>query len=264
MTATINASTSAGVVTTADTSGILQLQTNGTAALTVATSANVGIGTASPTGKLNVDGGAGNSKLKLSNTASGNTGSDGFDLDFTGTDIYITNRESGFMAFENNGAERARIPSTGGIQSVNSISVGNTAPSTSGAGITFPATQSASSDANTLDDYEEGTWTPTGNGVTYTGNPGKYTKIGDFVFCAYALTFPSTASASGAQIQGLPFSVGSQPRGTATVSETDSGVNPIMMALSGTTAFIRDASNSDRPNSAFSLDFLNGMIIYRV
>jgi len=119
MTATINASTSAGVVTTADTSGILQLQTNGTAALTVATSANVGIGTASPTGKLNVDGGAGNSKLKLSNTASGNTGSDGFDLDFTGTDIYITNRESGFMAFENNGAERARIPSTGGIQSVN-------------------------------------------------------------------------------------------------------------------------------------------------
>ena len=35
MTATINASTTAGVVTTADTSGILQLQTNGTAALTV-------------------------------------------------------------------------------------------------------------------------------------------------------------------------------------------------------------------------------------
>jgi len=48
MTATINASTSAGVVTTADTSGILQLQTNGTAALTVDASQNVGIGTATP------------------------------------------------------------------------------------------------------------------------------------------------------------------------------------------------------------------------
>jgi hypothetical protein len=54
MTATINASTSAGVVTTADTSGILQLQTNGTAALTVDASQNVGIGTSSPNGKLAV------------------------------------------------------------------------------------------------------------------------------------------------------------------------------------------------------------------
>ena len=43
------------------------------------------------------------------------------------------------------------------------ISVGGATPSASGAGITFPATQSASTDANTLDDYEEGTWTPTVN-----------------------------------------------------------------------------------------------------
>jgi hypothetical protein len=81
-------------------------------------SGNVGIGTASPTGKLNVDGGAGNSKLKLSNTVSGNTSGDGFDLDFTGTSIYITNRENGFMAFENNGAERMRIDSSGNLNLV--------------------------------------------------------------------------------------------------------------------------------------------------
>ena len=56
MTATINASTTAGVVTTADTSGILQLQTNGTAALTVDASQNVGIGITSPTRKLAVSG----------------------------------------------------------------------------------------------------------------------------------------------------------------------------------------------------------------
>jgi len=54
MTATINASTSAGVVTTADTSGILQLQTNGTAALTVDASQNVGIGITSPATKLHI------------------------------------------------------------------------------------------------------------------------------------------------------------------------------------------------------------------
>jgi len=53
-----------------------------------------------------------------------------------------------------------------------------------GTGITFPATQSASSDANTLDDYEEGTWTPTspGGGYVFSTVSGKYTKIGNRVF----------------------------------------------------------------------------------
>ena len=48
MSCTINASTSSGLVNQADTSGILQFQTNGTATATIDTSGNVGIGTASP------------------------------------------------------------------------------------------------------------------------------------------------------------------------------------------------------------------------
>ena len=56
MTTTINASTSSGLVNTADTSGILQLQTASTAALTIDASQNVGIGTASPAVKLDVNG----------------------------------------------------------------------------------------------------------------------------------------------------------------------------------------------------------------
>ena len=50
------------------------------------------------------------------------------------------------------------------------------ATSQSGTGITFPATQSASSDANTLDDYEEGDWTPSiGGNATYGGDTdGRY------------------------------------------------------------------------------------------
>ena len=52
------------------------------------------------------------------------------------------------------------------------LGVGAATPSASGAGITFPATQSASTDANTLDDYEEGTWTPNqGSGLTVTNRP---------------------------------------------------------------------------------------------
>jgi hypothetical protein len=54
MTTTINASTSAGLVQTADTSGVLALQTAGTTAVTVDASQNVGIGTASPGYRLDV------------------------------------------------------------------------------------------------------------------------------------------------------------------------------------------------------------------
>jgi len=48
MAVTLNANTSTGFIATSDTSGVLQLQTAGTTALTVDASANVGIGTASP------------------------------------------------------------------------------------------------------------------------------------------------------------------------------------------------------------------------
>ena len=60
--------------------------------------------------------------------------------------------------------------------------------------------------ANKLDDYEEGTWTPSFNGYS-TGFTGTYTKIGDIVHCRIART---TAIASGSItgsviITGLPF-----------------------------------------------------------
>jgi hypothetical protein len=66
------------------------------------------------------------------------------------------------------------------------MGVGGATPAASGSGITFPATQSASSDANTLDDYEEGTWTPvitaqTGSLTAYTSS-GIYTKVGRTVY----------------------------------------------------------------------------------
>jgi hypothetical protein len=76
-------------------------------------------------------------------------------------------------------------------------------------GISFPATQSACSDVNTLDDYEEGTWTPTdgsGAGLTFSQNSGRYTKIGREVTCYMAVEYPSTANGNNAQINGLPFS----------------------------------------------------------
>ena len=86
--------------------------------------------------------------------------------------------------------------------------------SATGTGITFPATQSASSDANTLDDYEEGTWTPNiafaggSTGVTYLSpyNAGKYTKIGNVVYVQAYLVLSSKGSSTGsAALTNLPF-----------------------------------------------------------
>ena len=85
--------------------------------------------------------------------------------------------------------------------------------SAAGAGqIQFPATQNASSNANTLDDYEEGTWTPTpGGGLTIVGTPTytcTYTKIGRYVFLEGIIhSTTSLACAAGQQFisAGFPY-----------------------------------------------------------
>ena len=80
-------------------------------------------------------------------------------------------------------------------------------------GITFPATQSASSDANTLDDYEEGTWTPaivsSGGTITAVGAvSGTYTKVGRMVNVKASITITTNGTGSGYfRITGWPFTV---------------------------------------------------------
>lgn len=104
------------------------------------------------------------------------------------------------------------ITNSGTEQVATTIGVGNATPANTGAGITFPASQSASSDANTLDDYEEGTWTPaygaagTSPTVTYAVQVGYYTKIGRQVSLICHLNVSSASGGSGQlYITGLPF-----------------------------------------------------------
>ena len=102
--------------------------------------------------------------------------------------------------------------------------------------ISFPATQVSSSDVNTLDDYEEGSWTPadgSGAGLTLTGVQGTYTKIGRLVYARFSVTYPTTADTSAAKISGLPFSVVGATTGT--VFSQDSVGATCCKALSTTT-----------------------------
>jgi hypothetical protein len=94
-----------------------------------------------------------------------------------------------------------RLNSTGAIALAGGVSA-------TGVGITFPATQSASTDANTLDDYEEGTWTPSLGGTAIYGSQiGRYTKVGRI--CTFTLYMNVTTLGTGSTttISGLPFTL---------------------------------------------------------
>jgi hypothetical protein len=85
--------------------------------------------------------------------------------------------------------------------------------STNAEGVRFPA-DLASSDANTLDDYEEGSWSVgmqdfSSNNITPSVTSGRYTKVGNLVTVFARFAASSLGSASGQiRMTGLPFTVG--------------------------------------------------------
>jgi hypothetical protein len=122
------------------------------------------------------------------------------------TGVFVSGNEATPLVFSTNSTERARLNTNGAFV----FAGGSTGAD--GIGITFPATQSASSNANTLDDYEEGTWTSaidnTAN-VTGTGTLDRavYTKIGGLVIIVgrisgLSITTVTTGTAVGIT---LPF-----------------------------------------------------------
>jgi hypothetical protein len=106
---------------------------------------------------------------------------------------------------------RLRVTSGGNVEIAN----GNLVFSTSGTGIDFSATSdgSGTTTSELLDDYEEGTWTPTitfgggATGLTYTRQYGKYVKIGNVVTISGHFQINAKGSSTGhAVVSGLPFS----------------------------------------------------------
>lgn len=113
--------------------------------------------------------------------------------------------------------------STASVSLANKILVGGTLNgptitgnlTLTGGQITFPAVQSASANVNCLDDYEEGTFTPSisyatpGNlVVNYSTRSGTYTKIGRYVWMNFAMvttTYTHTTAAGTMIITGAPF-----------------------------------------------------------
>jgi hypothetical protein len=178
-----------------------------------------------------------------------------------------SDNNSGYFDFSTSNAGttsiRARITQSGNLL------VGTTTENASGGvlqvsnGITFPATQSASSDANTLDDYEEGVWTPTdasGAGLSFTSTEGFYTKIGNVVYVSCSVTFPSTASVDSAKFGGLPFTVkdSNQNVSAASIAQTNALRSDNFTYVNNTTQIaINTNGNADVTNVTYSTKFIN-------
>jgi hypothetical protein len=98
----------------------------------------------------------------------------------------IVNKIAGPVVFYTNDTERMRI--------------------LAGGGLTFNGDTAA---ANALDDYEEGTWTPSlladSGSATYTTQDGSYVKIGRQVTCTFHIRVNVSSSLVSENIEGLPF-----------------------------------------------------------
>jgi len=145
-------------------------------------------------------------------------------------------------------------------------------------GVSFPSAQVASADANTLDDYEEGTWVGTLKGsvsdptvaVTATG---KYTKIGRKVFVEITFNAVNTTGASGhITVTGLPFPCGTPINGVGGISLNTIGTytgDPYVFLNQGTSilelyANVSNGAGNTITHNAGAARFMTTSVTYTV
>jgi hypothetical protein len=251
------------------------LATNGTLALLVNASQQVGLGTSSPNtnAKIQINGGA--IASYWTNGTDGSQiyiGSTGFDNSSyynsapgIGSVLDTNTSTAGALAlYVYTGAANSRTRALNLNANGNVALLGATV-STSGTGITFPATQSASSEANTLDDYEEGTFTPTlstsSGSPTYTFRTGQYTKVGRIVTVGGIIGVSNSTSLTGVIQITLPFQATSQADGIACGIGADaSGFSWPVAAGGGNTYYATWVTSQGL--SYMNMTTLNGVINY--
>jgi hypothetical protein len=233
----------------------------GVEAMRIDSDGDVGIGTTNPLHPLDI-----RSNFVSQVTIGAVSGNTNANLNFepTGTGVATVGPATASpLVFRTDATERMRINAGAPILC---LTGGNT--SATGTGIAFPATQSASTDANTLDDYEEGTWTPAGNGITYSTADGSYTKIGRVVTARFTIVFPSTGSGSLARVSGLPFTTtntGTDPEFGGAIAYTNLGSSFVVFAFANTTTIqFNDFSGNAIVNATFSAKSVRAVITYFV
>jgi len=180
------------------------LTTDGTERVRIDSSGKVGIGpgTIGSYGVTTLDvNGAGGAIISVKDSS---TGARGF-LRSDGSSVYLTAVDTTPLIFSTVNTERMRITSDAYLRM-----------EASSGGIQFNGDTAA---ANALDDYEEGTWTPSlGGTATYTTQVGRYTKIGNLVLISFQLVVNTIGTGSTTSISGLPFGTNGTERSAGSVS----------------------------------------------
>jgi len=112
-------------------------------------------------------------------------------------------------------ANTGTLVDTSGATFTGAIAMGaNNISFSNGNGIDFSASEGSGATSSILDDYEEGTWTPTynagGTAPTYSNQIGVYVKTGKFVLLMGRVKLSNKGSGTGGvSIEGLPFTIDS-------------------------------------------------------
>ena len=122
--------------------------------------------------------------------------------------------------------------------------------------------------ANKLDDYEEGTWTPTMAGLTLSIANGKYTKIGELITCTFQINSTGVTNSNAANLGGLPFTnsdMSLDGRNGGYITYNQSNINFTLLFLSGNpiVTFRVTPTGSNGSITQVSGNVFWGTIIYR-
>ena len=207
-----------------NTDNYMTFNTGGSERVRIDSAGNVGIGTASPSAQLHIDEGTSNTHAIL--RLEGNNRGGKLEM-YQGTlpVAIIQADQSGNLSFNTSGAfgnssvtTKLEVETAGDVN----VKTGDLLFGTAGKGVNLGVT--SNTDSNTLDDYEEGTYTLGMNGFAFqTNSTGRYIKIGKFVhFTAFihALGSQNTNTAT----LDLPFTV------DANTASSNSGYYTIAMA----------------------------------
>jgi hypothetical protein len=181
--------------------------------------------------------------------------------------IFMTNNSSNNTGFKIN--PDAITPSTStGTDRDNAIDLGSSSARYKDIYLGGGAFLGGTGTANKLDDYEEGTWTPTDESgaslsLSVTGT-AKYVKIGNTVFFTVdRIVYPSTSDTDSAALGGLPFTNTSNNIGIHTIITANANAHKGLLVSSSTKIFFyaeQTTTNSTNANlSGASLYGISGV-----